>query len=184
MYYAEIKEYDIANGPGIRLAFFVSGCTHHCKGCFNEMTWDFHYGKPYTQETEDHLIGLLSDPAYQGMTLLGGEPMEPANQKALLPLVRRFKKEYPEKTLWVFTGYLFDRDLLGRMWDSVPETKEILRNVDVLVDGEYIEAEKDITLLYKGSANQRTIDVPRSLKEGKIVQWDPGDVSMSATSHL
>ncbi|MGI6118540.1 MAG: anaerobic ribonucleoside-triphosphate reductase activating protein [Bilifractor sp.] len=184
MYYAEIKEHDIANGPGIRLAFFVSGCTHHCKGCFNEMTWNFHYGKPYTQETEDYIMDLLSDPSYQGMTLLGGEPMEPVNQKALLPLVRRFRDTYPEKDLWLFTGYLFDEDLLGRMYEKVPETKEILRRVDVIVDGEFRQELKDITLLYKGSSNQRTIDVQKSLAEHRVVQWDRGDVSMSKTSHL
>lgn len=184
MHYAEIKEYDIANGPGIRLAFFVSGCTHHCKGCFNEMTWDFQYGSLYTEETENHILELLGDEAYQGMTLLGGEPMEPSNQKVLVSLVRRFKEMYPQKDLWLFSGYRFDRDLLGRMWDTVPETREILRRVDVLIDGEYLEEQKDITLLYKGSANQRTIDVPKSLAEGKIVQWDPGEVSMSGKSHL
>ncbi|MCI1305681.1 MAG: anaerobic ribonucleoside-triphosphate reductase activating protein [Lachnospiraceae bacterium] len=184
MYYAEIKEYDIANGPGVRLSFFVSGCTHHCRGCFNEMTWDFHYGTPYTKETEDHILDLLSDSAYTGMTLLGGEPMEPVNQRALLPLVKRFRERYPEKTLWIFTGYLYDRDLLGRMWDTVPETKEILSRTDVLVDGEFMEEKKDITLLYKGSSNQRTIDVQKSLKAGTIVGWDPGEVSMSKTAHL
>jgi anaerobic ribonucleoside-triphosphate reductase activating protein len=173
MYYAEIKEYDIANGPGVRLSFFVSGCTHHCKGCFNEMTWDFHYGTPYTKETEDHILDLLSDSNYMGMTLLGGDP-----------LVRRFRKMYPDKTLWIFTGYLYDRDLLGRMWDRVPETREILERTDVLVDGEFVEEKKDVTLLYKGSSNQRTIDVRKSLAAGEVVQWDPGDVSMSKTAHL
>ena len=176
MYYAEIKEYDIANGPGVRLSFFVSGCTHHCRGCFNEMTWDFHYGTPYTKETEDHLLELLEESAYMGMTL--------QNQKALLPLIKRFKKKYPEKTLWIFTGYQYDRDLIGRMWDRVPETKEILERTDVLVDGEYVEEKKDITLLYKGSSNQRTIDVQKSLLSGNVVLWDPGEVSVSQSSHL
>ena len=195
MNYAEIKEYDIANGPGIRLCLFVSGCTHHCPGCFNQQTWDFGFGEPYTEETEQHLLDLLDDPSYQGLTLLGGEPMEPANQRALLPLFRRFKEAHPEKDIWLFTGYLFDRDLLG--WESdnkeqrlpktaiaIPETPELLSFVDVVVDGEFMQAKKDITLLYKGSANQRTIDVPRSLAERKVVIWDPGDVSISAMSHL
>lgn len=179
MNYAEIKEYDIANGPGVRLSVFVSGCTHHCNGCFNPMTWDFSYGKPYTQETEDKIITLLGEECYQGLTLLGGEPMEPVNQKGLLPLLRRVRQTYPHKDVWCFTGYLFDRDLLGHMVSSVPETKELLSYIDVLVDGEFVLEKKDVTLLFKGSSNQRTINVPKSLRTGHIVSWEPGHVSMS-----
>lgn len=184
MNYAEIKEYDISNGPGVRVSLFVSGCTHHCPGCFNRVTWDFDYGKPYTQEVEDAIIRELSEPEYAGLSLLGGEPFEPQNQAALLKLARRFRKTYPEKDLWCFTGYLYDEDILGKMADTVPETREFLSYIDVLVDGEFKKDLKDITLLYKGSSNQRTIDVPKSLAAGKIVIWDPGDVSMSETAHL
>lgn len=143
------------------------------------MTWDFSYGKPYTQETEDKIITLLGEDCYQGLTLLGGEPMEPVNQKGLLPLLRRVRQTYPHKDIWCFTGYLFDRDLLGRMVSSVPETKELLSYIDVLVDGEFVLEKKDVTLLFKGSSNQRTINVPESLRTGHIVTWNPGHVSMS-----
>ena len=202
MNYAEIKEYDIANGPGVRLSLFVSGCTHRCEGCFNEITWDFNYGAPFTKDTEDEILSLLEDVSYRGLTLLGGEPMEPGNQRALLPFLRRYKKAFPDKDLWCFTGYLMDRDLLK--WIpadpdaiahadeqrlplhtvAIPETLELLRLIDVLVDGEYMASKKDITLLYKGSSNQRTIDVQKSLAAGRIVQWDPAGVSTSKTAHL
>ena len=173
MKYGEIKEYDIANGPGVRLSLFVSGCTHHCKGCFNPMTWDFDYGMDYTQETEDKIVELLGESCYEGITLLGGEPMEPVNQKALLPLLRRIRTTYPHKDIWCFTGYLYDRDLLGRMAGTVAETTELLSYIDVLVDGEFKEEEKDIPLLFKGSRNQRTIDVQASLKAHDVVLWNP-----------
>lgn len=184
MNYAEIKKFDIANGPGVRLSLFVSGCTHKCPGCFNEVAWDFHYGKPFTRETEDEILRELADPAYQGLTLLGGEPMDPANQPGVLSLVRRFREMYPEKDLWCFTGYLYDRDLLGWMWETLPETRELLQSIDVLVDGPFVLEEKDVTLLFKGSRNQRTIDVKKSLAAKRIVPWDPGDTSMSPNSRL
>lgn len=184
MNYAEIKEHDIANGPGVRVSLFVSGCTHKCPGCFNEIAWDYNYGKEFTKETEDRILDALADPCYQGLTLLGGEPMDPRNQPGLLPLVRRFKERYPEKDLWCFTGYLYDRDVLGWMWKQVPETREILNYIDVLVDGPFIMKEKDVTLLFKGSRNQRTIDIPKSLREGKIITWDPGDTSMSPNAKI
>lgn len=142
MNYAGIKEYDIANGPGIRFSLFVSGCTHHCKGCFNPDTWSFHYGKPFTKETEDYIIRQLGQDCYQGMTLLGGEPMEPVNQKGLLPLVKRFKETYPEKDLWCFSGYLFDKEILGHFAKIMPETMELLKYIDILVDGEFVLAKK------------------------------------------
>lgn len=142
MNYAGIKEYDIANGPGIRFSLFVSGCTHHCKGCFNPDTWSFHYGKPFTKETEDYIIRQLGQDCYQGMTLLGGEPMEPVNQKGLLPLVKRFKETYPEKDLWCFSGYLFDKEILGHFAKIMPETMELLKYIDILVDGEFVLAKR------------------------------------------
>ncbi len=184
MNYANIKEYDIANGPGIRLTLFVSGCTHHCKGCFNPETWDFSYGKPFTKELEDHILKEMGADYYEGLTLLGGEPMEPVNQKGLLSLVTRFKELYPKKTIWCFSGYLFDRDILGHFAKIMPETMELLKRIDVLVDGEFILEKKDVTLLFKGSSNQRTIDVPKSLDAGEIIQWDPRDTSMSPNSKL
>lgn len=180
MNYAEIKEYDIANGPGIRVSLFVSGCTHHCKGCFNEITWDFAYGAPFTESEENSIMEALSLPAYQGLTLLGGEPMEPANQAVLLPFLRKIRKELPDKDIWCYSGYLFDLDLLGRMYDHVPETKEMLSLIDVLVDGPFVLAQKDIRLLYRGSANQRIIDVQKSLAQKEIVLWDAAAVSISA----
>ena len=164
MNYANFKEYDIANGPGIRFSLFVSGCTHHCKGCFNQETWDFNYGKPFTKETEDYILKEVGQEFYEGLTLLGGEPMEPANQKALLSLVTRFKEMYPQKNLWCFTGYL--------------------KRIDVLVDGEFVLEKKDVTLLFKGSSNQRTIDVQKSLASGTVVPWDPRDTSMSPNSKI
>ena len=184
MNYSNIKEYDIANGPGIRYTLFVSGCTHHCKGCFNPETWDFAYGKPFTKEIEDHILDEVGHEYYEGLTLLGGEPMEPSNQKGLLSLVTRFKERCPQKTIWCFSGYLFDRDLLGHFAKVMPETMELLKRIDVLVDGEFMLNKKDVTLLFKGSSNQRTIDVQKSLAAGKIIGWDPRDTSMSPNSKI
>jgi len=178
MNYAEIKHYDIANGPGIRLTLFVSGCRHHCKGCFNEVAWDFNYGKPFTEEVGQALLDEMQQSCYEGLTLLGGEPMEPENQKGLLPLLRHFKERYPDKTIWCFTGFLFDRDVIGRMMDTLPETKELLSYIDVMVDGKFVQELKDITLLFRGSSNQRIIDVPKSLRSGGVVLWEP-DASLT-----
>lgn len=169
MNYADIKQFDIANGPGVRVSLFVSGCTHRCKNCFNEVAWDFHYGKPFTQETIDTIIGYLEPDYIAGMTLLGGEPMEYSNQQGILPLVRRFKQVYPQKNLWCFTGYDFEKDILGHMAKEWPVTRELLSYFDVMVDGEFKEEEKSVALRFKGSANQRTIDVPASLKAGHAV---------------
>ncbi len=173
MNYADIKQYDVANGPGIRISLFVSGCNHHCKGCFNEEAWDFNYGKPFTDETIDTIIEYLNNPHIAGLTLLGGEPMEPVNQKALLPLVKRVKDTYPDKSIWCFTGFRFDDDILGKMYDNVPETKELLARFDVMVDGKFIEELKSVSLVFKGSSNQRTIMVQESLQKGEIVLWTP-----------
>ena len=184
MNYGGIKDYDIANGPGIRLSLFVSGCRHHCKGCFNAMTWDFNYGEPYTKEVEDDILKKLGQECYQGLTLLGGEPMEPEKQKCILPLVRRFKEMYPKKDLWCFTGFLFDKDLLGWMSEELYETPELLKYIDILVDGKFILEKKDVRLVFKGSSNQRTIDVQKSLKEGKICFWNPFGVATSKSARI
>lgn len=173
MNYADIKQYDVANGPGIRISLFVSGCNHHCKGCFNQEAWDFNYGSPFTDETMDMIIDYLSSPHIAGLTLLGGEPMEPVNQKALLPLVKRVKETYPDKSIWCFTGFKFDEDIVDKMYNSVPETKELLSYFDVMVDGKFVEELKNVSLIFKGSSNQRTIMVQESLQSGKIVLWTP-----------
>lgn len=172
MYYAEIKQFDVANGPGVRVSIFVSGCTHRCNGCFNEIAWDFNYGKPFTDETIDTIMEYLSFPSYAGMTFLGGEPLEHSNQIGLLPLARRFKQLYPDKTLWCYTGYLFDKDIMERMYIDWNETRELMSYIDVLVDGKFVEDLKNLTLKFRGSSNQRIIMVQESIKTGKIVLWN------------
>lgn len=172
MNYAEIKYYDVANGPGVRTSVFVSGCTHRCKGCFNEIAWDFNYGKPFTPETINAIIESLKPDYITGLTLLGGEPFEHTNQLGLLPLLREVKKVYPSKNIWCFTGYLFDKDILEDMCQKWPETKEMLSYIDVLVDGKFIEEQKNLMLKFKGSENQRTILVQESLEKNEIVLWD------------
>ena len=168
MNYATIKNCDIANGPGVRVSLFVSGCTHRCPGCFNEVAWDFDYGQPFTQETIDDILQLLKPDYIQGLTLLGGEPFEPQNQGAVVELLRQVKAHYPQKSIWAFSGYLFEKDILsGRLGD----TAEYLSFLDVLVDGPYVEAKKNLSLRFRGSENQRLIDVPQSLKMGETVLW-------------
>lgn len=169
MNYAEIKNCDIANGPGVRVSLFVSGCTHKCPGCFNEIAWDFNYGKPFTQETIDRIINMLRPAHIRGLTLLGGEPFEPQNQGAVVELLRQIKQQLPQKSIWAFSGYLFDRDILsGRLGD----TSEYLSYLDVLVDGPFVEAKKNLSLRFRGSENQRLIDVKKSLAAGEIVLWE------------
>ena len=175
MYYGNIKKSDIANGPGVRVSLFVSGCTHHCKGCFNEETWNFKYGEPFTEKTEEQILKLLEPSYVSGLTVLGGEPMEYVNQKELLPFLKKVKENYPKKTIWCYTGYVYEKDLLGRMIQKWKITKEILELIDVLVDGPFIEEQKDITLLFRGSANQRLIDVPQSLAAGEVILWEQQD---------
>ena len=172
MNYAGIKKLDVANGPGLRVTLFVSGCTHHCKGCFNKETWDFNYGNPFTEEIEEEILEELRRPEIAGLTLLGGEPFEYVNQKGLLSLVRKAKAEFPKKPLWCFTGYDFEKDILGRMMLNWEETKEFISYIDILVDGEFVEELKDLNLRFKGSSNQRTICVPESLEAGKIIFWE------------
>ncbi len=172
MNYATIKNCDIANGPGVRVSLFVSGCTHHCKGCFNEIAWDFNYGEPFTQQTIDEILEMLRPGYIKGITLLGGEPFEPQNQPALVELLRQIKATYPEKSIWAFSGYLFDRDILpGKLGDPAV-TKAFLSYLDVLVDGPFIEAKKNLSLRFRGSSNQRIIHVPSSLEKGEIVLWE------------
>lgn len=171
MNYAEIKNCDIANGPGVRISLFVSGCTHHCPGCFNQMAWDFHYGQPFTQQTIDEILELLRPNYIRGLTLLGGEPFEPENQGAVVELLRQIKEKYPQKSIWAYSGYLFDRDILSGHLGDWEITREYLSYLDVLVDGPFVEAKKNLGLRFRGSENQRIIDVPASLAQNKVVLW-------------
>ena len=172
MNYAEIKYCDVANGPGVRTSLFVSGCSHHCPGCFNEIAWDFNYGKPFTQDTIDSIIESLKPDYIQGLTLLGGEPFEYSNQKGLLPLVRQVREVMPQKDIWCFTGFLFDNDIIENMCKKWKETNELLSYIDVLVDGRFVEELKNLNLKFKGSENQRTILVNESLKSGNVILFD------------
>ena len=170
MYYSVIKNCDIANGPGVRVVLFVSGCRHHCPGCFQPQTWDFSYGQPFTQDTVDELLRLLQPDYIAGLTLLGGEPMEPENQLALLDLVRQVKQAYPEKSIWCFSGYLYDDLAAGKIGDGAV-TRALLGLVDVLVDGEFILAKKKLQLRFRGSENQRLIDLRKTEQAGQVVLW-------------
>ncbi len=172
MNYAKINKNDIANGIGVRVTLFVSGCTHRCPGCFNSEAWDFGFGKPFCEETETELLDALSPNYIDGITLLGGEPMEPQNQAALLPFLKRMKSEYPQKTVWCFTGYTLETDLLSESRARCEFTYELLSLIDVLVDGEFIEKLKNISLRFKGSENQRLIDLRATLESGSVVLWN------------
>lgn len=172
MNYADIKQIDVANGPGVRVSIFVSGCTHHCKECFNPETWDFQYGKLFTGETINDIIRYMAPDYIKGLTLLGGDPLERVNQQGLLPLLRKVREVYPDKSIWCFTGYDFEKDIKGWMLSEWEETEELLSYIDVMVDGEFIIEKKDLSLAFKGSSNQRTILVPESMETGKIVLWD------------
>ena len=167
MNYATIKNCDIANGPGVRVSLFVSGCTHHCKGCFNEVAWDFGYGEPFTQQTIDTILGLLKPDYIRGLTLLGGEPFEPQNQPAIVELLRQVKSTCPNKSIWALSGYLFQDILSGRLgpWEI---TKEYLSYLDVLVDGRFVEELKDISLRFRGSSNQRLINLNATRQTGRL----------------
>jgi anaerobic ribonucleoside-triphosphate reductase activating protein len=172
MHYSVIKPVDIADGVGVRVTLFVSGCTHHCKGCFQPQTWAFDYGQPYTKETEDQLISLLSPSYIRGLTLLGGEPMEPDNQRALLSLLRRVRAELPKKDIWCYSGYTLD-ELTGLSRARCEVTDELLSLIDVLVDGEFVEEKRNISLKFRGSENQRLIDLAATRKQGTVVLYDP-----------
>lgn len=171
MYYGEIKKFDIADGPGVRVSLFVSGCTHHCKGCFNPETWDFTYGNEYTEAAEREIIKALEPDYIDGLTLLGGEPMEKVNQRGLLPLLKKVKKLFPQKTIWCYTGYTLETELLSDSRARCECTDEILSFIDVLVDGEFVEEMKNISLRFRGSSNQRLIDMKKTLEAGETVLW-------------
>lgn len=169
MNYGEIKYNDIANGEGVRTSLFVSGCRHHCKNCFNQMTWDFGYGQPFTEETMTEIIESCEPDWINGLSLLGGEPFEPENQKVLLPFLIMFRERFPEKTVWCYTGFTLE-EIMGKK-DSrafTPISMEMLENIDVLVDGPFVETKKNISLVFRGSSNQRIIDVKKSFKNKKV----------------
>ena len=175
MNYATIKNCDIANGPGVRVSLFVSGCTHRCPGCFNEVAWDFEYGQPFTEQTIESIIDMLRPSYIKGLTLLGGEPFEPRNQADVVKLLRRIKTELPEKTIWAFSGFLFEQDMLsGRIGD----VSEYLSYLDVLVDGPFVMAKKNLNLRFRGSENQRIIDMKASLAAGETILWDDDQKGM------
>lgn len=169
MNYGEIKKNDIANGLGVRVSLFVSGCRHHCKNCFNSATWSFSFGKPFTKETEKEIIEAMRPDYINGFSLLGGEPFEPENQEALVELLTAIKKEYPSKDIWCYTGFLMDEELLGDSRANTEHTKELLSLIDILVDGRFVEELKDISLKFRGSSNQRIIDVKKTLARNEIV---------------
>lgn len=169
MNYADIRPIDVANGPGIRVSLFVSGCTHACPGCFNPEAWDFGYGQPFTKDEEDAILTHLAKPYVKGLSLLGGEPFHPSNQAAVLELVKRVREAYPGKDIWCYTGYLYEELAAGRVG---PLDRELLHELDVLVDGPFLLEQKDIRLRFRGSANQRILDVPRSLAAGEALWWD------------
>lgn len=173
MNYGEIKSFDIANGEGVRVSLFVSGCTHHCKNCFNKETWDFNFGKPFTKEVEDSIIEMLASNYIDGFSLLGGEPFEPQNQRVLTPFLKRIKENFPNKSIWCYTGYLFDDELLSESRARCECTDEMLSLIDVLVDGEFVQDLYNITLAFRGSENQRIIDVQKSLETGEICNYTP-----------
>ncbi len=172
MYYGTIKKFDIANGEGVRVTLFVSGCRNHCKNCFQPQTWDFDYGEPFTEKTQEQILEWLEPSYVNGLTLLGGEPFEPENQRALVPFLRRVRERYPQKTIWSFSGFtleeLKDENCRGRC----EVTDEMLSLLDVLVDGRFVEELKNISLRFRGSSNQRLIDMNETRRQGKIVLWD------------
>ena len=174
MNYCNIKKFDIANGEGIRTTLFVSGCRNRCKNCFQPETWSFDYGEPFTEATEEEIFATFDIPSVRGLTLLGGEPMEPENQRALLPFLKRFKARYPDKDLWLFTGNLYEEltGALGEHPKCIEVTAEIMSLVDIMVDGRFVEEEKRLGLRFRGSANQRIIDMNKTRAAGQIVIWD------------
>lgn len=169
MNYADIRPIDVANGPGVRVSIFVSGCTHHCKECFNPETWDFGYGQPFGEEQIREILNDLSKPYIHGLSILGGEPFEPQNQGAVLELVRRVREEFPEKDIWCYSGYLFENLAAGQVG---AHSRTLLGLLDVLVDGPFVLEQKELSLRFRGSANQRLIDVPASLEAGQVLIWD------------
>lgn len=169
MNYADIRPIDVANGSGVRVSVFVSGCTHHCKDCFNPETWDFHYGNPFGEEEINAILGHLAPAHIKGLSVLGGEPFEPENQSAVLELVRRVREAYPHKDVWCYSGYLFENLRDGKVGQY---SRQLLEQLDVLVDGPFVTEKKSLALRFRGSENQRLIDVPASLAAGEVVLWD------------
>lgn len=173
MNYGQIKKCDIANGVGVRVTLFVSGCTNHCFNCFQPETWDFDYGKPFTAETEAEIFAELDKPFIAGLTLLGGDPFEPCNQRALVPFLRRVRARYPDKTIWAYSGFTLDRELaVDGSHPRCEVTDEMLSMLDVLVDGRYVDELRNISLRFRGSSNQRIIDMNLTRRAGQIVLWE------------
>ena len=174
MNYADIKKIDVANGEGVRVSLFVSGCNHHCKNCFNREAWDFNYGNDFTEKEEKEIIDDLKPEYITGLSLLGGEPFEKTNQEGLVPLIKKVKETYPDKKIWCYTGFTFDKQILGQMIgeEHRETTKEMLDNIDYIVDGKFVEELKDPKLRFRGSSNQRIIDVKKSLQQNEVVIWD------------
>ena len=170
MNYADIKKIDVANGEGVRVSVFVSGCNHHCKGCFNQCAWDFNYGKKFTEKEEQQIIDYMNHDYISGLSLLGGEPLEPKNQEGLLPLVKKVKEKFPDKNIWCYTGFDFEKDVVGKMAKNNETTRELLKYIDIIVDGKFEEDKKDLKLQFRGSSNQKIVDVKKSLKTGQIVK--------------
>ena len=177
MNYADIKTVDVQDGTGIRVSIYVSGCHFHCKGCHNKEAWDFNYGKKFDESTIDYIIGLLDRSFISGLSILGGEPLELVNQQGLLPLVKKVKELYPDKNIWCYTGYDFEKDVYGKMYKEYSFTRELLDCIDIMVDGEFVEEKKLVDLKFRGSTNQKKIDVQASLKAGSVVQLKFGDES-------
>ena len=172
MYYGEIKNCDIANGIGVRVSLFVSGCTNHCEHCFQPETWDFAYGKPFTAQTQQYVLDLLAPGYIDGLTLLGGEPFEPDNQKVLLPFLCRVREQYPNKTIWAYSGFTLEELLDQDGYAHCQQTPKLLELTDVLVDGRYVEEKREISLRFRGSSNQRIIDMRQTRRQGKVVLWE------------
>ena len=171
MNYATIKYYDIANGPGVRTSVFVSGCRHHCPGCFNAVAWDFAYGQPFDKATRNQVFASCQPDYIAGLSLLGGEPFEPENQRELLPFVKNVKALYPNKTIWCYTGNHFEQEILRPGCGRCEVTDEFLQYIDVLVDGDFVQDKYDISLRFRGSSNQRIIDMNRTRAAGHVVLW-------------
>ena len=173
MHIAEIKKTDIANGEGVRVSLFVSGCTRHCKNCFNAVAWDFEYGRPFTEELREEVFEAVSPYYISGLSLLGGDPFEPSNQRGLLPFIKEFRARFPDQTVWCYTGYTFSEGEIAEPHANCEVTRELISLLDVLVDGPFVEELKDIRLKFRGSSNQRVIDVQRTLREGKVALYLP-----------
>lgn len=179
MHYSTIKDCDIANGIGVRITLFVSGCTNHCKNCFQPQTWDFDFGEPFTEETEEKLLAMLKPDYINGLTLLGGEPMEPQNQRALVPFLKRVREAYPNKNIWCFTGFTYEILKTDGSHPRCEVTDEMLSLIDVLVDGRYVDELKDLTLQFRGSSNQRLIDMVKTRKNGEVTLLPNNDRTLA-----